>query len=182
MRDGVHDSSPKTVAIDNRLAGKSLWIGLAITGGWLVSRFSRKRQKAFVVANEKPEKSHRRQVRLDRSKVAGGGPGILSLGFDLLGAVAIRLAQRYAKSWSVGLMAQIKSSPEGPRVPPPLSSMKQTHSLDNLFKRRPQVRSFRRKSHIRKGSYRFLKTPRPSGWKTSVPSSAQRWLILPSFR
>jgi len=42
----------------------------------------------------------------------------LTLGFDLLGAVAIRLAQRYAKSWSTGLMAQIKSSSEGPRVPP----------------------------------------------------------------
>ena len=131
MRDGVHGSSPKTVAIDNRLAGKSLWIGLAIMGGWLVSRFSRKRQKAFVGANEKPEKSHRRQVRLDRSKVSGGGPGILSLGFDLLGAVAIRLAQRYAKSWSVGLMAQIKNSPEGPRVPPLLSE----HETNTLARR-----------------------------------------------
>ena len=137
MRDGVHDSSPKTVAIDNRLAGKSLWIGLAITGGWLVSRFSRKRQKAFVVANEKPEKSDRRQVRLDRSRVSGGGPGILSLGFDLLGAVAIRLAQRYAKSWSVGLMAQIKSSPEGPRVPPPLSE----HETNTLARRPFQAKA-----------------------------------------
>jgi hypothetical protein len=36
---------------------------------------------------------------------------IYSLGFDLFGAVAIRLAQRYAKSWSIELMAQIKSTP-----------------------------------------------------------------------
>ena len=89
-------------------------------GTWLISRFSQKRQKAFAGVSEKATKSHRGQVRSDPIKVSGGGPGILSLGFELLGAVAIRLAQRYAKSWSAGLMAQIKNSPDVPPVPPSL--------------------------------------------------------------
>src|SRR6266403_4305358 len=107
---GVQDSLPKTRSIDNWLAGRPLWLAVGIMGGWLISRFSRKRQKAFVGVNEKAEKCHRGQVRSPRTKVSGGGPGIFALGFDLLGAVAIRLAQRYVKAWSAGLMAQIKSS------------------------------------------------------------------------
>ena len=118
MRGGSTYSLPKIVSIDNRLSRRSLWLAIGIMGGWLISRFSRKRQKPFVAVNEKAERSHRGQVRLDRSKVSAGGPGILTLGFDLLGAVAIRLAQRYAKSWSAVPTAQIKSSSEGPRVPP----------------------------------------------------------------
>src|SRR6516164_3491497 len=118
MRDESTYSLSQIVAMDNRLSRRSFWLALGIMGGWLISRFSRKRQKPFVAVDEKAERSDRGKVRLDRSKVSAGGPGILTLGFDLLGAVAIRLAQRYAKSWSTGLMAQIKSSSEGPRFPP----------------------------------------------------------------
>jgi membrane protein len=105
------------ISINNRLSGTSLWLALGIMGGWLISRFSRKRQKAFAGVSEKAEKPSPKQIRTDRIKVSGGGPGILSLGFELFGAVAIRLAQRYAKSWSAGLMAQIKSSPDVSTVP-----------------------------------------------------------------
>ena len=42
----------------------------------------------------------------------------MSLGFDLLGAVVIRLIERYAKSWSAGLVAQLKSSTDVPAAGP----------------------------------------------------------------
>jgi Virulence factor BrkB len=111
-----------TTSIDNRLSGTSLWLAFGIVGGWLISRFSRKRQKAFAGVSEKAEQFHPRPIKSNSGKVSGGGPGIFSLGFDLLGAVAIRLAQRYAKSWSTELMAQIKSSPEAPASPNSLNN------------------------------------------------------------
>jgi membrane protein len=43
--------------------------------------------------------------------------GIFSLAMELLGAVAICLARRYAKSWSSSLMAQIKNSAEAQEFP-----------------------------------------------------------------
>jgi len=127
----VHHSLAKTISIDNRLSGTSLWLALGIMGAWLISRFSRKRQKAFADVSAKTDKHYRREVRSDL-KGSGGGPGILSLGFDLLAAVAIQLALRYAKSWRAGLMAQIKSSPDVPPVPPSLPG----HET-NIFARSP---------------------------------------------
>jgi membrane protein len=76
---------------------------------------------AFVRVSKKAENSDPKPIRLDPAKVPESGPGILSLGFELLGAVAIRLAQRYAKSWSALLMAQLKSSPDMPAAPPSLT-------------------------------------------------------------
>jgi membrane protein len=105
------------MSIDDRLSGTSLWLALGIVGAWLISRFSRRRQKAFIGVSEKAEKSHPKAIRPRRVKVSESGPGILSLGFELLGAVAIRLAQRYAKSWTAGLVTQLKSLPDVPTVP-----------------------------------------------------------------
>jgi membrane protein len=105
------------MSIDNRFSGTSLWLSLGIVGAWLISRFSRRRQKAFIGIGEKANKSSPKPTRSGRVKVFEEGPGILSLGFELLGAVGIRLAQRYAKSWSARLMAQLKSSPDVSDVP-----------------------------------------------------------------
>jgi membrane protein len=88
----------------------SLWLALGIVGGWLISRLSRRRQRTFTVISEKSEKSHPKPIKSDRVKVRESGPGILSVWFELLGAVAIRLAQHYAKSWGAGLVAQLKDS------------------------------------------------------------------------
>ena len=107
----------KTTSIDDRLSGTSLWLALGIVGAWLIFPFFRRRQKAFIGVSEKAEKSHPKAIRSRRVKVSEGGPGILSLGFELLGAVAIRLAQRYAKSWTAGLVTQLKSLPDVPTVP-----------------------------------------------------------------
>jgi membrane protein len=111
----------KIISINDRLSGTSLWLTLGIVGAWLISHFSRRRQTAFIGVNEKTAKSHPRPIRSDRVKVSEGGPGILSLGFELLGAVAIRLVQRYAKSWSAGLMARIENSPDAPPAQPSLT-------------------------------------------------------------
>ena len=82
-----------------------------MVGGWLISHFSRKRQKALAGSSEQilPK-----GVRLIRVKDFRKNPGVLSLGLELIGAVAIRLAQRYAKSWSAELLALIKGSPITP--------------------------------------------------------------------
>ena len=106
----------KTISIDHRLSGTSLWLALGIVGGWLISRFSRRRQRALSVISEKAD-NQLKPIRADRVKVPERGHGILSLGFELLGAVAISLAQRYAKFWSAGLVAQLKGSADMPTVP-----------------------------------------------------------------
>jgi hypothetical protein len=106
----------RTISIDDRLSGTSIWLALGIVGGWLISRFSRRRQSSLSVISEKAD-NQLKPIRTDRVKVPERGPGILSLGFELLGAVALSLAQRYAKSWSAGLVAQIKGAADMPTVP-----------------------------------------------------------------
>ena len=100
----------KTTLIGDRLAESFLWLAFMV-GGWLISHFSRKRQKALA---GRSEQILPKGVRLTRVKDFRKGPGVLSLGLELIGAVAIGLAQRYAKSWSAELVAQIKSPPINP--------------------------------------------------------------------
>jgi uncharacterized BrkB/YihY/UPF0761 family membrane protein len=92
--------------------GTALWIGLGIVG-WLLSRFLRKRRKTFATLTEKAERFPLQRIASVLAiKQTQSGRGILSLAIELLGAVAIRLAQRYVKSWSFALMVQIKNSPD----------------------------------------------------------------------
>jgi membrane protein len=93
-------------------SGTALWIGLGIVG-WLLSRFLRKRRKTFATLTAKAERYPLPRIgSVPAIKQAQSGRGILSLAIELLGAVAIRLAQRYVKSWSFALMVQIRNSPE----------------------------------------------------------------------
>jgi hypothetical protein len=67
-----------------------------------------------VKLSEKPERHASERIRLaSKASHAKQRGGILFLALDLLGAIAINLAQRYAKSWSASLMVQIKDSPDG---------------------------------------------------------------------
>jgi membrane protein len=106
----------ETISINDRLAGSSFWL-ILIVGGWLISRFSRKRQRALPDRARQAERSLEKGARLKRVKDSRGGLGIWSLGLELIGAVAIRLVQQYAKSWSAGLVAQIKNPPVTPSSP-----------------------------------------------------------------
>jgi membrane protein len=87
-----------------------LWLALWIIGAWMISRSPRTRQKAFSGLREKPERSDLMQNSSTRLKRSETGPGIPSLAFELIGAVAVRLAQRYVRSWSAEIIAEIKSS------------------------------------------------------------------------
>ncbi len=86
----------------------AVWIGLAATVGWLLSRLPAKRRRIYVRPREHDEK------RLaDKTKHPKGRGGVLSLAIELSGAVAIRLAQRYVKTWRSALIAQIENSSDG---------------------------------------------------------------------
>ena len=100
----------KTTLTGDRLAESLIWLAFLV-GGWLISHFSRKQQKALA---GRSEQILPKGVRLTRVKDSRKSPGVLSLGLELIGAVAIRLAQRYAKFWSAELLAQIKGSPITP--------------------------------------------------------------------
>jgi membrane protein len=65
-----------------------------------------------VTSIEKAEGHPSQRINsLPATKHPKSGRGILSLAIELLGAVAISLAQRYARSWRSALMVQIKDSP-----------------------------------------------------------------------
>jgi membrane protein len=100
----------RTTATGDGLIGSFLWLAFLV-GAWLISRFSGKREKAFADRSEPSNRSLEKKVRFKPVKDSKKGLGILSLGLELAGAVAIRLVQRYAKTWSAGLVSQIKSSP-----------------------------------------------------------------------
>src|SRR6478672_298647 len=91
--------------------GNSLWIGVGVIG-WLLTRLLRKRRRTYVTSIEKAEGHPSQRINsLPATKHPKSGRGILSLAIELLGAVAISLAQRYARSWRSALMVQIKDSP-----------------------------------------------------------------------
>jgi hypothetical protein len=79
-----------------RLAGRfpsirtrvSVWIGLAVFVGWMLLRILPKKQRTYVTGGIR-EANHR-------------------LVLELLGAVAIRLVQRYFKSWRSTLIVKLK--------------------------------------------------------------------------
>ena len=110
IEKGVHHSLAKAESANNRLSGPLLWLAVWIIGAWLISRSCRTREKAFSGLKEQAGRPRPIQTSSTRVKRSGSGPGILSLAFDLIGTVAIRIAQRYAKSWSSGLMTEVKTS------------------------------------------------------------------------
>jgi hypothetical protein len=165
----------KTMSIDDRLSGTYLWLALGIVGAWLFSRFSRRRQKAFIDVSEKAEKSHPKAIRSRRVQVSEGGPGILSLGFELLGAVAIRLAQRYAKSWSAGLVAQLKSSPDVPTVPRSLTDPGTSTLARPPTQSEAASEELWEKKSYSKGIIGLFKNTAFEWLEDKCPSSVQHW-------
>jgi membrane protein len=83
--------------------------------GWLLSRFAKDRRATHLGLGEKAQRYPSPQISsFSKTKHAKSGRGIFSLALELFVAVAISLGQRYAKSWSSALMAQIKKGPDGP--------------------------------------------------------------------
>jgi membrane protein len=90
-----------------------IWMSLAAIAGWLLAHAPSKRQRAYVRPSEKAEKYHTAEITLtSKTKHPKEWGGILSLATELLVAVAIRLVQRYVKSWRSVLMVGLENSAE----------------------------------------------------------------------
>jgi membrane protein len=91
----------------------SVWIGLGAFVGWVLSRLPHKKRRTYV-SEIIQEASHRSgEIKLaGKSKQGADQGGLLSLALELLGAVAISLAQRYFKSWRSTLIGRLQNSPE----------------------------------------------------------------------
>jgi hypothetical protein len=81
-----------------------VWIGLAAIVGWLLSHVSPKKRRTYAHGSDHDANHHSEKITLSsRQKQPKSGGGLLSLALELLGAVAIRLMQRYFKTWSTTL-------------------------------------------------------------------------------
>ena len=88
-------------------------MSLAAIAGWLLAHAPSKRQRAYVRPSEKTVKYHTAEITLtSKTKHPKEWGGILSLATELLVAVAIRLVQRYVKSWRSVLMVGLENSAE----------------------------------------------------------------------
>src|SRR5260370_39296768 len=88
---------------------------LAAILGLSLFRRRPKRQKLHL---PKGDKSNSRQDASAHEPERKGGPTVLSLGTELLVAVAISLLRRYMKSWGSQMLAAVKES----RVEPLMSA------------------------------------------------------------
>jgi membrane protein len=91
----------------------SVWVGLAAIVGWLLAQIPPKKRKTYAMGNDRDGNRTSREFKVvpkrERPK-SGGGLGSLIL--DLLMAIALRLGQRYVKSWSSSVMVQLKTPTE----------------------------------------------------------------------
>src|SRR5271157_5695076 len=86
-----------------------VWIGLAAIVGWLLSHVSPKKRRTYAHGSDHDANHHSEKITLaSRQKQPKSGGGLLSLALELLGAVAIRLMQRYFKTWSTTLTVALK--------------------------------------------------------------------------
>ena len=87
----------------------SAWIGLAAIVGWLLSHLPPKKQRTYPHGSDHDANHHSEKITLAaRQNPPKSGGRLLSLALELLGAVAIRLMQRYFKTWSTTLIVELK--------------------------------------------------------------------------
>jgi membrane protein len=107
----------------------SVWVGLAAFVGWMLSRILPKKQRTYVPGRIREANHRSEEIRPARKpeQLKDQG-GLLSLALELLGAVAIRLMQRYFKSWRSTLMVKLHNPPE-PQLSPTKAVPKAGNSL-----------------------------------------------------
>ena len=89
----------------------SVWIGLAAIVGWLFSHLPSKKRRTCAHESVHDVNQHSEKIRLaSRQKQPKSGGGLFSLALELLGAVAMRLMQRYLKTWSSTLILALKDT------------------------------------------------------------------------
>jgi membrane protein len=90
----------------------SLWLGAAVFVGWVLSRLTGRKRGNVPVSIKKAEESSEKIRPAGKSKPEKAQGGLLSLVLELVGAVAIRLGQRYFKAWRSELVARIENPPD----------------------------------------------------------------------
>jgi membrane protein len=91
----------------------SVWIGLAAFVGWVLSHIPPKRRRTHAHGSDQDANRHSREITLaGKPKQLKARGGLLPLALELLGAVAIRLVQRYVKSWSSTLITRLQKPSE----------------------------------------------------------------------
>src|SRR6185437_5424259 len=78
------------IAIRTRI---SVLVGIVTIAGWLLSRVPSKRQR--IDARDRDQDVNPNSLKIMAGSKPKSGGGLLSLTLELLGAVAIRLVQRY---------------------------------------------------------------------------------------
>jgi hypothetical protein len=108
----------------------SVWIGLAAFVGWVLSRIPPKKRRTYVPGSIQEANYHSGKIKpADKSKLRENRDGLLSLVLELLGAVAIRLVQRYFKSWRSTLIVRLHNPPEPELSSPVLLRLRQKTAI-----------------------------------------------------
>jgi membrane protein len=104
----------------------SVWLGVAAFIGWVLSRITGQKRHKLPVNRKEVDRSSEKIRPAGKSKPEKAQGGFLSLVLELLGAVAIRLGQRYFKAWRSELLAKIDNPPDltssSVRLPPKVTS------------------------------------------------------------
>jgi membrane protein len=101
-----------------------VWVGLAAFVGWVLSRITPKKPRTYVSGRIQESYHHSGEIKsTEKSKQPQDQGGLLSLLLELLGAITIKLVQRYFKSWRSTLIVKLQNPPEFsaglPRKPAP---------------------------------------------------------------
>jgi Virulence factor BrkB len=114
------------IAIRTRI---SILVGLVTIAGWLLSRVPSKRQRIDARVRDQDINPHSLKIMAGSKQPKSGG-GLLSLTLELLGAVAIRLVQRYFKAWRSALVVALQNSEAmSSGAPPSRTAPKDFHNL-----------------------------------------------------
>jgi membrane protein len=90
----------------------SVWIGLAAFVGWVLSRNPLKRHRSSVPGIVQERNRHPLEMKpTGKSKQRKEQGSFSSLVIELLGAVAIRLGQRYFNAWRSRLLVRLDNAP-----------------------------------------------------------------------
>ena len=91
----------------------SVWVGVAAIVGWLLAQIRPTKRKTYPLgkdrAGDRPSSEFKVVPKSERPKSGGG---LWSLILELVMAIALRLGQRYVKSWSSSVMVQLKTPTE----------------------------------------------------------------------
>jgi membrane protein len=90
----------------------SLWLAAAAFVGWVLSRLTGSKRRNVSMSITKDNHPLEKARPAGKSKPEKAQGGLLSLVLELLGAVAIRLGQRYFKAWRSELLARIEDPPD----------------------------------------------------------------------